>query len=114
MYAILLIVIVLLLPQGVYGALRRGGDAMMILLRVRASAGPSAASRPSTTSSFDVDEGSILGIIGPNGAGKTTLFNVVAGAIAPDARHGRARRRRTSPGARRTASRTPAWPAPSS
>ncbi len=35
--------------------------------------------------SFTVEEGSILGIIGPNGAGKTTLFNVVAGAIAPDA-----------------------------
>ena len=35
--------------------------------------------------SFSVDEGQILGIIGPNGAGKTTLFNVVAGAIAPDA-----------------------------
>lgn len=35
--------------------------------------------------SFDVAEGTIQGIIGPNGAGKTTLFNVVAGAIAPDA-----------------------------
>jgi len=34
--------------------------------------------------SFDVDEGSILGIIGPNGAGKTTLFNVVAGSMQPD------------------------------
>jgi branched-chain amino acid transport system ATP-binding protein len=29
--------------------------------------------------SFDVDEGSIVGLIGPNGAGKTTLFNVVSG-----------------------------------
>ncbi len=35
--------------------------------------------------SFEVEEGTIQGIIGPNGAGKTTLFNVVAGAIAPDA-----------------------------
>lgn len=35
--------------------------------------------------SFTVDEGSILGIIGPNGAGKTTTFNLVAGAIKPDA-----------------------------
>ncbi len=34
--------------------------------------------------SFDVAEGSILGIIGPNGAGKTTLFNVIAGAMPPD------------------------------
>jgi branched-chain amino acid transport system ATP-binding protein len=35
--------------------------------------------------SFEVDEGSILGIIGPNGAGKTTMFNLIAGAITPDA-----------------------------
>ncbi|MDQ3732953.1 MAG: ABC transporter ATP-binding protein [Actinomycetota bacterium] len=35
--------------------------------------------------SFSVEEGKILGIIGPNGAGKTTLFNLIAGAIAPDA-----------------------------
>jgi branched-chain amino acid transport system ATP-binding protein len=34
--------------------------------------------------SFEVSEGSILGIIGPNGAGKTTMFNLVAGAIKPD------------------------------
>ena len=29
--------------------------------------------------SFDVEEGSILGLIGPNGAGKTTLFNAING-----------------------------------
>src|SRR4029077_11338468 len=29
--------------------------------------------------------GEALGIIGPNGAGKTTLFNVISGAVAPDA-----------------------------
>jgi branched-chain amino acid transport system ATP-binding protein len=28
---------------------------------------------------FDVEEGSILGLIGPNGAGKTTLFNAING-----------------------------------
>ena len=30
-------------------------------------------------------EGEILGLIGPNGAGKTTLFNLIAGALAPEA-----------------------------
>ena len=35
--------------------------------------------------SFDVQEGSILGIIGPNGAGKTTLFNLLNGFQRPDA-----------------------------
>ncbi len=34
--------------------------------------------------SFEVPEGSILGVIGPNGAGKTTMFNLVAGAMKPD------------------------------
>jgi branched-chain amino acid transport system permease protein len=34
--------------------------------------------------SFDVRQGSILGIIGPNGAGKTTLFNLLNGFQRPD------------------------------
>ncbi len=33
--------------------------------------------------SFDVDQGTIVGLIGPNGAGKTTLFNCVAGLYRP-------------------------------
>ncbi len=35
--------------------------------------------------SFDVEEGTIVGLIGPNGAGKTTLFNCVAGLYKPAA-----------------------------
>ncbi len=35
--------------------------------------------------SLTITPGSITGIIGPNGAGKSTLFNVLAGAIEPDA-----------------------------
>lgn len=31
--------------------------------------------------SFDVQEGSIIGLIGPNGSGKTTLFNVISGFL---------------------------------
>ena len=34
--------------------------------------------------SFNVDEGSILGIIGPNGAGKSTLFDVITGYTKAD------------------------------
>ena len=33
--------------------------------------------------SFSVDSGTICGIIGPNGAGKTTLLNVINGYLAP-------------------------------
>jgi branched-chain amino acid transport system ATP-binding protein len=35
--------------------------------------------------SFRVARGSVKAVIGPNGAGKTTLFNLVSGALAPDA-----------------------------
>ena len=35
--------------------------------------------------SFEVAEGEILGLIGPNGSGKSTTFNLVAGALRPDA-----------------------------
>lgn len=34
--------------------------------------------------SFDVVEGSIVGLIGPNGAGKTTVFNLITGNYRPD------------------------------
>ena len=37
--------------------------------------------------SFEVGSGHITSIIGPNGAGKSTLFNLVSGAIRPDAGH---------------------------
>jgi len=32
-----------------------------------------------------VPQGAIFAVIGPNGAGKTTLFNMIAGAMPPDA-----------------------------
>ncbi len=35
--------------------------------------------------SLSVDVGEIVGVIGPNGSGKSTLFNLVAGALAPNA-----------------------------
>jgi branched-chain amino acid transport system ATP-binding protein len=35
--------------------------------------------------SLDLDEGEVLGVMGPNGSGKTTLFNLIAGALTPDA-----------------------------
>ncbi|MGH6815734.1 MAG: ATP-binding cassette domain-containing protein, partial [Hyphomicrobiaceae bacterium] len=38
-----------------------------------------------TDVSFDVPHGAIHALIGPNGAGKTTLFNIIAGALQPDA-----------------------------
>lgn len=34
---------------------------------------------------FDVAPGSVTALIGPNGAGKSTVFNLVSGALRPDA-----------------------------
>jgi branched-chain amino acid transport system ATP-binding protein len=34
--------------------------------------------------SFNVDDGTIVGLIGPNGAGKTTIFNLITGNDKPD------------------------------
>lgn len=34
--------------------------------------------------SFNVPEGSVIGLIGPNGAGKTTVFNLITGNYKPD------------------------------
>ena len=35
--------------------------------------------------SFTVDPGEILGLIGPNGSGKSTIFNLLSGALVPNA-----------------------------
>jgi branched-chain amino acid transport system ATP-binding protein len=35
--------------------------------------------------SFTIDQGELIGVMGPNGSGKTTLFNLITGALAPDA-----------------------------
>jgi branched-chain amino acid transport system ATP-binding protein len=34
--------------------------------------------------SFDLTEGTVMGLIGPNGAGKTTVFNLITGNYKPD------------------------------
>jgi branched-chain amino acid transport system ATP-binding protein len=35
--------------------------------------------------SLEVRAGQVVGVMGPNGSGKTTLFNLIAGALRPDA-----------------------------
>jgi branched-chain amino acid transport system ATP-binding protein len=43
--------------------------------------------------SVSLDAGELLGVMGPNGSGKTTLFNLISGALRPDAGHIRLRGR---------------------
>jgi branched-chain amino acid transport system ATP-binding protein len=57
----------------------------MTLLRVDGLSKSFKGLRAVDDVSFEVAEGGILGVIGPNGAGKTTMFNLIAGAIRPDA-----------------------------
>ena len=35
--------------------------------------------------SFTVEKGEIVGLIGPNGSGKSTIFNLLSGALTPNA-----------------------------
>ena len=106
-YGVLMVLVVYFLPEGIVPAVRnwwqrrarrsgrcragapdRGGRAMSAQRRHRARRrGPhrsaSAASPPSTASTFEVREGEVLSLIGPNGAGKTTAFNAITGYIEP-------------------------------
>ncbi|MDX6362018.1 MAG: branched-chain amino acid transport system substrate-binding protein [Streptomyces sp.] len=59
--------------------------------------------------SFAVGEGTITALIGPNGAGKTTTFNLLTGAIRPDAARS-ASTARTSPANPRTSCPSPPSP----
>ncbi|SCE66476.1 amino acid/amide ABC transporter ATP-binding protein 1, HAAT family [Micromonospora coriariae] len=56
----------------------------MTLLRVDGISKSFKGLRAVDEVSFEVAEGSILGVIGANGAGKTTVFNLIAGALRPD------------------------------
>ena len=65
----------------------------MALLEVESVAKDFGGVRAVHDVSFAVEPGELLGIMGPNGSGKTTLFNLIAGALVPDAGHIRLRGR---------------------
>ncbi|SNS38074.1 ABC transporter permease subunit [Actinomadura mexicana] len=97
-FALLLILIVLLRPQGVWPYRPRR-------LRLPAEAGPAPGPPAARGTLLEVDglsrrfggvtaveglalradAGQVVSVIGPNGAGKTTAFNCVTGLIAPSA-----------------------------
>ena len=58
---------------------------MSVLLSVSGLSKSFGAVVVADQTSFEVEKGSAVGILGPNGAGKTSLFNLVTGALQPDA-----------------------------
>ena len=58
---------------------------MSALLTVDGLSKSFGAVKVADETSFSVQEGAAVGILGPNGAGKTSLFNLITGALRPDA-----------------------------
>ncbi len=107
-YGIVLVLVVLFMPNGLMGAMKRIFGKVEPERGVQAAsvaATPHASERPAIGNdimvadhldkhfgglhvtndvSFSLKEGEILALIGPNGAGKTTVFNMLSGFLTPD------------------------------
>ncbi|MCX8996947.1 branched-chain amino acid ABC transporter ATP-binding protein/permease [Rhizobiaceae bacterium BDR2-2] len=107
-YGVVLVLVVLFMPNGLMGALKRltgKADPQRGVQAGAVAAAPRAAERPpiggdilvaerldkhfgglhvTNDVSFSLKEGEILALIGPNGAGKTTVFNMLSGFLAAD------------------------------
>lgn len=64
---------------------RAGGQEPVPVLSARGLGKSYEGLRVVSDLSLALAPGGMLGLIGPNGAGKTTLFNLLAGAVRPDA-----------------------------
>lgn len=107
-YGIVLVLVVLFMPNGLMGAMKRifgkaeperGVQAASVAATPRASERPAIGNdimvadhldkhfgglHVTNDVSFSLKEGEILALIGPNGAGKTTVFNMLSGFLTPD------------------------------
>lgn len=56
-----------------------------VLLRVEGLAKSFGGLKAVSDVTFSIRRGSVTSLVGPNGAGKTTVFNLITGALKPDA-----------------------------
>jgi len=66
-----------------YGGLREGER--LAMLEIRGLSKSFGGVKATDNVSLDFADGSLTAVIGPNGAGKSTFFNLITGALKPDA-----------------------------
>ena len=89
LYSLLLIVLMLTRPQGLFGDLqwpsgrRKEESRMSALLELDNVTVQFGGLKAVSELSLEIHEGELIGLIGPNGAGKTTVFNLITGVYQP-------------------------------
>ena len=87
-YGLILMIICIFRPNGLISFIPkryfRKKETTMKILTVEKLSKSFGGIHANRDISFDVEEGSILGVIGPNGAGKSTLFDLITGFTKPD------------------------------
>src|SRR5258705_11974135 len=63
----------------------RSRGARLAMLEIRSLSKSFGGVKATDNVTLDFADGSLTGVIGPNGAGKSTFFNLITGALKPDA-----------------------------
>jgi branched-chain amino acid transport system permease protein len=71
--------------QGTAGGSTNGSQAGALMVEVHGLSKAFGGIHAVQNLDLTIEKGKVTGLIGPNGAGKTTIFNLLTGAIRPDA-----------------------------
>lgn len=72
-------------PQAAAGGSTNGAQPGKLMVEVHGLSKAFGGIRALESLDLTIEKGKVTGLIGPNGAGKTTIFNLLTGAIRPDA-----------------------------